>query len=811
MAVVIAALRRHRGPARQDGFTLIIVLVATLVFGLIVVALLGMSMGAMAVRGALSSDAAARRAADAALETWINEVRTSPGAVMGRQGQGCDSGPLDVGSFTAVVRCEGEATSGVVVPDGVAGTTALTLLGGFTGPIPDLAETQSFLAGLLAPILHDVDISLSSSLPGFVHYGPRTLQIDGDVKVRQDGLVWHERGGVPIAGPAVEITGRYEQGKVSNLLGGMYGLLTLFRWTPECGLLDPAFDTTWWDTFIGTLPDSGFHIRASEGMSCRPSNVIADPGWAAPAPATPWSNARLRTGMGLPADCRSLEPNPSVPVVRLTPGMYNRDDTARLNSWLRPGDCDDVTFWFTPGDYYFDAAGIVAGDINTRSAIVAQDPSSNVVFGTPRGWDPATGRAPDSAFPEACVHDGSQPGVTITMSPRTTLKHFKGLIAGCAARDADGGEKPLLYQASGSDDVRWAGVPTAVTPTMFTDAGRALRSTAGSKPANWPANAGAYDTSESAFQYSTATCPGAYDTCGPKLSFTGFSDGAAYAYGDPKVAEVHLRGRATNVAGNLLGLGSRTVVRVTFGDGSGGCTTVAPDVPRGDMTVDLLHPSVLAMTAGYADLCSTATIKDTSQLDGATVDVTLLAGRDGAWCGFGIYCDYSVGIDYAWLEATSTNKPPSIAHTSVDPTGADPAAHGRPTSMTLYGPVYLPRTQVVVDWRGEPNRDPVFGGGLVARALASGIDPFANPDAQPGRLAGLSKVAGERKVALAAVIDGRVCAVATVRIVDATPDGRSVSPGRQVEVLSWQTCNAPAATPEPAAVGSPTPACGSPD
>lgn len=807
MALLIAALRRrqhtHRaGPAREDGFALILVLVATLVFGLIVVALLGMSMGAMAVRSSMTSDAASRRAADAAIETWINELRTSPGAVLGRSGQACDSGPLAVDSFTVVVRCEGEAPSGdPVSTGGVAGTTALTLLGGFTGPIADLAQAPNFL-GTLNPLFESLDTSLSSTLPGFVHYGPRTLEIDGDVKVRQDGLVWHERDGVGIRGPAVAIDGKYQQGKVSSPFGGLYGWMTLFRRTPECGLLDPRFDRTWQD-LIGVLPDGGFHIAATDGMSCRSSNVIVDPRWDPPVPATPWSSTRLRAGMSLPADCAALRPDPDVPVVRLSPGMYNRDDTSRLNDWLRTGNCDGVTFWFPPGDYYFDAAGTVSGDLSTRSSIVARDPTSNVVFGTPSGWDPAAGKAPDSAFPAACVRDGSQPGVTITMSPRTTLKHLSGLISACAARDADGDEEPLLFQAGGDDDMVWAGVPTAVTPTTFTDAGRALRSTAASKPLDWPTNAGPYDTSESSFQYATARCSGAYLRCTPKLSFTGFRDGAAYAYGDPKVAEVHLRGAASNVGDAIPG--SRTVVTITFGDGSGFCRTSRLDVPRGDVVIDLLRPDPFANDVFRdANLCSRK-LTDVAQLDGATVDVTFITVRN-PWCVSidPSVCDYSVRVDYAWLEARAGNRPPAMAQTAVDPSGTAPASYGRPTSMTLYGPVYLPRTQVVVDWRGQPNTDPIFGGGLVARALASGIDWRSNPDAQPGKLAGLLRVAGERKVQLAAVVGDRVRATATVRIVDASSNGRAKSPGRQVEVLSWATCNAPVAAPAtPAVLGCP--------
>lgn len=791
MAVVlIRALRNRNRPARQDGFALIVVLVATLVFGLIVVALLSMAMTSLAVRGQLSSAAAAQRAADAALETWINELKTDPGGVLGRQGQPCDSGPLDMDTLTVTVRCLGETPAGTPIPTGMAGNTSLTLLGGFTGPIPDLAAAPSAVATLLGPQLKGLAASLSPTFPGFIHYGPKTLEIDGDVRVKQDGLVWHEQEGVGIAGPAVSINGKYQQGKTSFLFGR---LDFLFRRTPECGLLDRRFDRTWSDLpLIGTtLVDSGFHIAATEGLSCNGSNVVTDPNWPAPTPSTPWSAERLRAGMGLPAACDDKKPDRSTPVVRLDPGMYNRDDTAILNKWLKQGNCDGVTFWFPPGDYYFDAAGIVAGDINTRSAIVVNDLTSNVVFGTPAGWDPTKGKAPDDAFPSACSHDGSQPGVTITMSPRTTLKHFNGLLSACSDHDADGREKPLLYQATGADEVRWAGVPTEVTPTRFADAGRALRSTAASKPADWPANAGTYDTSEPSPEHSTALCEGMYSSCTPRLTFKGFSDPAAYAYGDPKSAEVHIRGTADNVAGNLLGLGSRTVVRVTFGDGSGSCTTTAPDVPRGEMTIDLLNPDVFALAAGYRDLCGKGTITDVAQLDGATVDVTLITGRDGSMCGPWYnprYCDYSVGIDYAWLEATAGNTPPSIAHTTVDP------AAPQPTSMTLYGPVYLPRTQVVVDWRGEPNLAPIFGGGLVARALASGIDFVNHPTAKPGKLAGLSRVAGERKVDLAAVIGGRVRATATVRIVDSQPDGRTLSPGRQVEILDWRTCNAEVST-----------------
>ena len=56
---------------------LLAVLMVTLVFGLMVVALLTMTMSSLMIGSKLSATAADERAANAALETWVNQLKTS--------------------------------------------------------------------------------------------------------------------------------------------------------------------------------------------------------------------------------------------------------------------------------------------------------------------------------------------------------------------------------------------------------------------------------------------------------------------------------------------------------------------------------------------------------------------------------------------------------------------------------------------------------------------------------------------------------------------------------------------------------------
>lgn len=768
----MTATRRATG---DGGYILAVALALTAMFGLILVALLSLVGVDSATTARAADHAAERRAADGALQVGMTRLKTASGAqLVADRCAGVGGSEVSIDDRPVAVTCEVVDVHEPPVASPGDGGTVLTLLGNYNGVLDDAAAND--LTGEVGSWVTAGAFLLNQWFqegPGLVHIAGEPMRIVGDVKVRQSALGWKR----PAPSPAIDVTGNYAQGDL-GALGGIeikfLDLFTLFS-TPRCGLMDPSFP--------GDMPDHGLHLRASGTRVCAPAGgreaVAPAAGPAVASPAT-WTAAQLAVGTQLPV-CTAGG------VVTFTPGAYNYLQTRELNRWFEHGlgGCDDTTFWFPPGDYYFDVGGWFDGD---RNSLTFDDPTSNWVFGAPNGWDPSAGRAPAGAFPEACARDAQ--GVSITMSNRSVLKHRSGRVAICGRRDDADLPLPAIYQEGTTATQTWAAVPTSstavppaagdtVTPRAFAPAGDMLASTAPA-PATFPAWGGDYDTSEGATRrFATVACASGY-RCSTAYRLQGFSNpGEPAPSGDLTRAVLKIAGRATNVATPAVAPDVRTYVRIRWGDGSDrSCFIDVADVPRSadnPMTIDVWN----ACKAFPYDLV------DASQLEGATVDVyhNLVPT-----CFLGFCAQASAAVDYAWIETTTTVNPPSTFSTVVDPDGGN--------SFNVFGPVHVPRTQIEVSWTGSANRTPIFVGGVTARALAS---IAVDSDRHVGVVVARSLAPPRRRVVLRAVLDSKVIGAAEVEITDVDESGATFQPGRLLEVRDWRFCRGSAAA-DPCAV-----------
>jgi|GEM_PF-7116767 len=758
---------------------LVTVLAALGLTSLVIVALLAMSLSDVRIRGGAREQDRVDRAVDGALDVGINRLKTSPMGLLGRPGN-CgelDGAEVPVDGVVASLECRPEPSG--LPPVAGPGGVAVVTLGGFTGTLDDVIDNR------LDPLVSGIAGGLGSWLrsqfdqgPGLAHYGQDPLRIAGDVRVRNSALGYRFTGTPATAGPspAFQVFGRYDQGDFGPLGGIAFNLFGIPLGTsPPCGLLIP-----------GVIPGTEFGsgLAASDGLACglgRADDRFADP---SPAPPATWSAAALRGGPVLPAACPRVGN-----VVTISPGAYGIAATRILNRWFAAGDCDDVTFWFPPGDYSFDAAGLWGGE---RNSLMLADPTARWVFGAPRGWS-APGGAPASVFPAAC--DTSVDGVSITLTPRTSIKHRIGLAAACGRRDpVTGDQLPLVYQEAGaSGPTTWAARPSTASsdlhPTIrFANPTAALDSAAPA-PVPAPSSGPAYPTGESTRAFATTTC--STFACAPTLVLGGFSDPAFPAPYGPIVREatfpfaprafLKIRGTA-NVTNQWFGSPAVRWV-VYLGDGS-----TNPDGTPARCTGELPNsianqPETLVLTIPIGQECLTqAGLVDASQLEGARVEISYLFNSICSWFG----CPtVTAGIDHAWLEVTSD---PSAALPAAMEVAVDPA---NGTVMHYLGPVYVPRSLTEVRWRGSANQTPLFVGGLTTRALASGPPDAASTNYRTGVLAAAGLSPAQRVVTLRAVVDGRLRGSARVVISDGDSGGLVLDPGRLLEVVDWQRCNRP--------------------
>lgn len=828
MTTVLALLReRSRGRRPQSGFSLIAVLTAIAVFSIIVVALLSLLFTDVGFRSVTREAAASSRAVDGALEAATSQLAGA--GVTGSFGDSCRwTGvgsavlPIDVDGTSVSVECSflEPDVNGPPVP--IATGRAVTLTGSYSTVVPRLVQqldTQiaAFNAQIAAttdPIarwgleqqrnllqnVKDQLVAAAASGWGLIHVANQALRVLGDVAVARGAGALN-----PAAQGALSIQGRYRQGTIGwlgNVDAGPWYAPSLVRTTP-CGALVRNqnvplnvslgwfryFPELWIDAELG--PNWALPSRLDQGnprlSTCgNPTDTFfADPFGSPSARSAPtWSGGEQRHA--LPATCA---PN-AAGVVTFSPGIYDSDATDVLNRWFRGEGCGDVTFWFPPGDYYFD---VIGGDIMDGSlgALRFDNPNARWVFGAPRGWDPAVAQPDASNFPAACATGsrdlGANEGVTVTLSGRTTLAHVRGLVAMCARRLANGDQVVLVEQqtpAAGAT-VKWAAEPStaATSPPLYTEGppfsnpSRATATVAGARPPQFPPRGDAYDASEAG---SAGSPPVASVSCGnscdPQLVLGGFGhSGSLPPSGEVSGMTLHLRGRANvrvskdpavfpldpNYQCPPDGC-SGTTVLVDHGGGAP-CVVTVPDVLDGERDAFVISSIDLSSCVGPGR------VDDSGQVDDLTITVQPklrcveyhLPGPEG---GVEPIChpmdQMTFEIDYAWIDVDLEGVgEPAALSAQVDVAAGDPA---RRNSITFFGPVHVPHTDVEVQWRGSAWAMPIFAGGVVARGLASwtvlngtaGV--LASPDVEigqdrvllrarrhPGRLAGSAVVSLE--------------------------------------------------------------------
>jgi len=746
----------------QHGYALVVVLVAIGVFALVVMALLDLVSTDTLTTSRARISAADRRAGDGALEVGIAQLKATPRARLLATDDPCAGLAVTAGGTPKrTVQIEGRSVDVdcVLPPDTrttslpSAGTgTVLTLLRDY-----DIAvdPTGEFLKNLIALLNGPTTVRY----PGLIAVGDEPVRVWGDVKTRQ----WMLGSTVKAKGSPLTVAGSYAQGDFDGgACGGWDGASNLFA------------------------PPASFDVSATGGRSCGNAsesarNAVTPVG----GPSVPSVSAATSPAT-LPATCTDGS------VVTLQPGAYAPAQVLQLNTWFREGSCDNATFWFQPGNYFFDATT----DYSTKAALVFDDPSSEFVFGTPSGW--AAPQRATAAFPEAC--DRAATGVTIVLGPTTSLQQVAGKVAMCGPLDDT---VPVLSQqpAATLPDAAWAGEPATVTAAYNTvPNGQNVAATIavpGGAPAGYPAAGKRYDGTEPTRQVSTFTCR----TCGFGYRLDGLGDPTSPA-SDRKVNSVKVKV-----------LGSSANVQAFALDGNVGSSRIVISVYRADGTTlmcQAVKDGWLPASYGVFEVellpsCSGA-IASAKDLETAKIDVSVIVNGTPCFCWGGVEFGVvyaTVNLDYAWVETHTGSGPspdPLPMNLSIDPVGSGPAcARGNRApctgSFNAFGRVALPRTQIDVKWRGLASNPPsyevpIFVGDVVARAMAS--SSLEGPtNYHTGPLAARLLVPASRSVVLRAVIDDRVVATAKVRVVDLDPTGTTLDPARQLDVLDWRYCNVP--------------------
>lgn len=740
----MTAARRTLRSRGESGYTLLIVLVACGLFGLILMSLLTMVSTDARTSSAYFKTDTAKRAIDGGLQVGIGTLKATPSSVLRAGTDPCagltTAQTLPIEGRTVSIDCTPSGTPPTVLPTSGDGNPVLTLLRNYDiGAVDDLGR---FLKDVITRTGGTV-----ANYPGLAHWADEPLRIFGSTKVRQSGV-----GSTPLwaGSSAITVQGNYQQGDPSGSCGPWIGNVL--------------------------LPDRQQTVSASGTRWCGDGSPTARDYVTPLAPTAPASTVPTAAA-ALPASCAG-------PVVQLQPGTYTPAQMATLNSWLGAGVCDGVTFWFPPGDYLFDAAAAT-----TSGSIRFDDPTSNVVFGEPLGW--ATGAATATVagtFPQACDRD--KPGVSIVLGPTTSIDHRRGRVAMCGK--GSGPTDPAMVSQQPAvtlTDEAWAGEPEVATraSTLETLPERVTRTVAiPTEPPGYPALGRRYDTREGTLESqrlsSSVTCT---PVCAPGwvLSDWGADTAPTRAL---STAVVKVRGststaRATpfNPFNNPLGDNSKTVVTVSLpGTPARGCTAfdyVYPTSMTTPVTIDLFgaHSNCRDVITSARDLAS------------ATITVYVAVHGD---CYTWFCTPYAtINVDYVWLETHTSTTPvePPQMNLNIDPNNG--------STFTAFGRFFVPRIQIDVKWRGRAdsppaNELPLFVGDLTARSLGSSPISLG---IHVGPLAARHLVPTSRNVIVRVSESGRLLGTATLRVVDVNAAGTALEPARQLDVTDWSYCNIP--------------------
>lgn len=412
-----ASPARTRRPSRgQDGVALVTVLAVVAFTSLVIGGLLGLLTTTMRVTSAAETTSRESRAADAAIDTAINQMRTEPcevGAQPFLGAQVFDQGTPGTSDDVEVeVSCRPTAGS-------VAGTDQVRVIGteGYQGALRWRVDcaVDAAAEGCLpwSSALGSTPGGLAQSRVSLIHSGPEPLQFASGVSVRTGAAALRN----PTTGsPAIDVGGEYVQGDPGLLSSDPDG----------CGLLagNPGGGA-------GQIDDADAQPVCGDEAVRQLSGDPTGPGAGLIAPATP-------PNPPVPTTC-------SGPVVSFAPATYNAAATAAVSRLLdgSVSACRNRTFHFTPGIYAFEGQQLVFGDAG-----------SYYVFGAPTSWSPSAGVAADPSVagqPDAQLCDPTASGASLVINGWTALRHLAGRVAICPAVPVTGDGStpephPAIYQ-----------------------------------------------------------------------------------------------------------------------------------------------------------------------------------------------------------------------------------------------------------------------------------------------------------------------------------------------------------------------------
>lgn len=170
---------------------------------------------------------------------------------------------------------------------------------------------------------------------------------------------------------------------------------------------------------------------------------------------------------------RTVPACPAGWLVTLDPGYY--DDAAALSAFTTiAGSCPGKVVWMKPGDYYLDFT--FRGGAGTWTF---DNPATDVVAGTPKGWDPAAPARPAITVPGSCRTAGDavpNDGVQVVAGGGTRVQITKGRVELCA-KPSSTEQSIALYGMPGDRPVHnlvptdWTGVSRFENPANATTVG----------------------------------------------------------------------------------------------------------------------------------------------------------------------------------------------------------------------------------------------------------------------------------------------------------------------------------------------------
>ncbi|MFM7067893.1 MAG: hypothetical protein ACKOYM_00385, partial [Actinomycetes bacterium] len=479
----VAELRARRSSGAQGGFALIVVLVVLLITTILVVSVLGLSFATTTFSGDQVRRDRESRAAESALEPAVGMLarakvdNTDTNFLNGQLGDetqivGGGFLPCNSPNYTAdptkfefgrtplidsytdakhtmvycsalpVERYTPETRTDSVVKL-IGKLPSSSVLSTTTSPCQQYAspECMPWAEALSTAGLTAQSTAVATSFTtaagvrngaALLHTGPNALQVVADVDVSGGADVLRNQrtsSGFTPDPPAMTLSGRYRQGDPGPIS----------TVSSPCGLLAAN----------SAVPSA--RISADSNPNCNVAtlrgDVVTKTGLV-PATMRTWSPDQVRLNDVTAARLPTRPSGASIPwsttgcpvasgqYIKFQPGAYPANVTASINSWFAA--CSSVKFWFPAsssvltGYYWFDVndAGTAASGFTDRTALRMDKGSNLYIFGTPSfGID---GTLKDS-YP-LCNKD--LPGVHITLSPRTVIRHKAGYVAICGDRSS---------------------------------------------------------------------------------------------------------------------------------------------------------------------------------------------------------------------------------------------------------------------------------------------------------------------------------------------------------------------------------------